>query len=69
MWSMVPVARVTMSSVYTCQGQLPHLETIRLSGQKETENANHDVHAVSEKLQCDYPETQFRNFHFNNELL
>lgn len=35
MWSMVPVARVTMSSVYTHQGQLFHLETIRLSGQRK----------------------------------
>lgn len=34
-WSMVPVARVTMSSVYTCQGQLLHLETIRLPGQRK----------------------------------
>lgn len=51
MWSMVPVARVTMSSVYTCQGQLLHLETIRLSGQrKQTENANYDAQAASEIL-------------------
>lgn len=35
MWSMVPVARVTTSSVYTCQGQLLPLETIRLSGQRK----------------------------------
>lgn len=35
MWSMVPVARVTMPSVYICQGQLLPLETIGLSGQRK----------------------------------
>lgn len=63
MWSMVPVARVTMSSVYTCQGQLLRLETdakvIRVRS-KETENANYDAHTASEKFQCGYPATQLR---------
>ena len=60
MWYMVPVVRVTMSSVYTCQGQLPHLETIRLSGQRKQKMQIMTFRLFQINYNVVYPATQLR---------
>lgn len=67
---MVPVVRVTMSSAPYMSRPVASFRDNQTIRSKETENANYDIQAISDKLQCDLScnSTQ-KSFHFNNVFL
>lgn len=67
MWSMVLVARVTMSSVCTCQGQLLLWRQLDYQLEGNRKNANYDVAIASERY--GYMKPTQRHLHIHSKFL
>lgn len=67
MWSMVLVARVTMSSVCTCQGYLFLWRQLDYQMEGNRKNANYDVGFAAERY--GYMQPTQRLLHIHSEFL